>query len=106
LYRDPTQADWDATALPEDESGPPKLTDAQRRVLVELCRPFKNGAAFATPATNQQVADALVLSVDAVKTHIRALFVRFGVEDLPQNQKRVRLAELGLQTGAVHEHEL
>ena len=35
------------------------VSPAQRRVLVALCRPFKEGAAFATPATNQQIAAEL-----------------------------------------------
>ena len=51
--------------------------------------PFKDGAAFATPATNQAIAEELHLSVDAVKTHMRALFEKLEVEDLPQNRKRV-----------------
>ena len=47
------------------------LTPAQRRVLVALCRPFREGT-LATPATNQQIADELVVSVDAVKSNLRA----------------------------------
>ncbi len=42
-----------------------------------------------------------MLSVEAVKTHMRALFDKFEVEDLPHNQKRTRLAELALQAGVV-----
>jgi DNA-binding NarL/FixJ family response regulator len=82
------------------------VSPGQKRVLVALCRPFKEGAAFATPATNQQIADELTLSVDAVKTHLRALFEKFGVEDLPQNQKRVALVERALQSGIVSERDL
>ena len=73
---------------------------------VALCRPYKDSPSFATPATNQQIADELVLSLDAVKSHMRALFARFGLDDLPQNEKRVRLVERALQTGTVSEHEL
>ena len=58
------------------------------------------------PATNQQVADELVVSVDAVKANLRALFDRFEVEDLPQNAKRARLVELALKSGAVTLREL
>jgi len=83
-----------------------KLSDAQRRVLVALCRPYRRGAAYATPASNQQIADELVLSVDAVKTHLRVLFQKFGVEELPQNQKRARLVERAFAAGMVAEREL
>ncbi|MCX4093532.1 FHA domain-containing protein [Nocardia sp. alder85J] len=83
-----------------------QLTDTQRAVLIALCRPYKNNAGFATPASNQQIASELFLSVDAIKTHLRALFGKFGVEDLPQNQKRVRLAGLALQSGIVTERDL
>ena len=82
------------------------LSDAQRRVLVALCRPFKESTGYATPATNQQIADELFLSIDAVKTHLRALFGKFGIEHLPQNQKRVRLVELALKNGIVTMREL
>jgi DNA-binding NarL/FixJ family response regulator len=75
-------------------------------VLVALCRPYKDGGSFATPATNQKIGEELHLSVDAVKTHMRALFEKLGVGDLPQNQKRVALVERALQTGAVNSREL
>jgi DNA-binding CsgD family transcriptional regulator len=81
------------------------LTDTQRRVLVALCRPYRSGG-FGTPATNQQIAAEVFLSVDAVKMHLRTLFAKFGLADLPQNQKRVKLAEDALQSGAISHHEL
>ncbi|HWT92913.1 MAG TPA: FHA domain-containing protein [Solirubrobacteraceae bacterium] len=81
-------------------SGAPQLTPAQERVLQALCRPYKESE-FATPATNQQIAEELFLSVDAVKAHLRALFAAFGLEDLPQNQKRSVLAMRALQLGLV-----
>ncbi|QIS01336.1 FHA domain-containing protein [Nocardia brasiliensis] len=83
-----------------------QLTDTQRSVLIALCRPYKNGAAFATPASNQQIAEELFLSVDAIKTHLRVLFGKFGVEDLPQNAKRVRLAFLAIQSGLISDRDL
>jgi hypothetical protein len=78
----------------------PQLTPAQKRVLAALCRPYKESE-FATPATNQQIAEELFLSIDAVKAHLRALFGAFGLEDLPQNQKRSVLAMRALQLGIV-----
>lgn len=81
------------------------LTPAQRRVLVALCRPFKDSP-YATPATNQQIADELVVSVDAVKSTLRALFEVFGVDALPQNQKRASLALQALRTGVITRRNL
>jgi hypothetical protein len=81
------------------------LTPAQRRVLVALCRPFRDGG-YAAPASNQQIADELVVSVDAVKSNLRPLFVAFGVDELPQNQKRAGLALRALRTGVISRREL
>ena len=81
------------------------LTPAQRRVLVALCRPFRDST-YSTPATNQQIADELVVSVDAVKSNLRALVAAFGVDDLPQNQKRASLALKALRTGVVARRDL
>ncbi|WP_067568952.1 FHA domain-containing protein [Nocardia acidivorans] len=82
------------------------LTETQRAVLIALCRPLRGNDGFASPSSNQQIAAELFLSVDAIKTHLRALFAKFGVEDLPQNQKRVKLANLAMQSGVVSERDL
>ncbi|GAB2631439.1 FHA domain-containing protein [Prescottella soli] len=82
------------------------LTATQRSILVALCRPYKHNATFANPASNQEIADEVFLSVDAVKTHLRTLFAKFGVEKLPQNQKRLRLVEKALHSGVITEHDL
>jgi hypothetical protein len=83
-----------------------RITDTQRRVLVALCRPLREAGAFASPATNAGIAAEVHLGVDAVKVHLRTLFGRFGLQDLPQNQKRARLAERALELGVVRRAEL
>lgn len=77
-----------------------EVSEAQRRVLVALCRPLSDDES-AAPATNEQIAEALVLSLSAVKGHLRVLFTRFGLDDVPQNQKRLILAQRALAGGAV-----
>jgi pSer/pThr/pTyr-binding forkhead associated (FHA) protein len=81
------------------------LPPTQRQVLVALARPYKVDE-FAVPATNQQIAGELHLSVDAVKSHLRTLFQRFGIEHLPQNQKRSRLVAEALQSGLISTRDL
>jgi FHA domain len=93
------------TVVASSSSAPLQLTDTQRRVLVALCRPYRDGG-FGTPATNQQIAAEVYLSVDAVKMHLRTLFGKFGLAELPQNQKRTRLAEDALHSGAIARREL
>jgi len=106
LYRAPADGGLDSTVVAGDIMDAAGVSPAQKRVLVELCRPFKDAPAFATPATNQEIADALHLSVDAVKTHMRALFEKFSVEALPQNRKRVAVVERALGTGIVSSRDL
>jgi pSer/pThr/pTyr-binding forkhead associated (FHA) protein len=105
LFRSPDQAE-DETVPAKDRLEATDVTETQRRVLVALCRPFRSDSAFATPASNRDIADEVFLSVDAVKANLRALFDRFDVGDLAQNKKRVRLAELALRSGVISPRDL
>jgi pSer/pThr/pTyr-binding forkhead associated (FHA) protein len=105
-FRSPRVEDQAGTAAAGQIPTAVDLSTTQRRVLVALCRPYKDGTAFASPATNQQIADELFLSVDSVKTHLRVLFAKFGIEELPQNQKRIRLVERAFYSGLITERDL
>ncbi len=106
LFRLPVPRPAASTLLIEYDDPAPELSPAQRRVLVALCRPFRDGAEFARPATNQQIADELFLSVAAVKTHLRLLGQRFGVEGFAQNEKRAALVRRAFETAAISPSEL
>jgi pSer/pThr/pTyr-binding forkhead associated (FHA) protein len=88
------------TTMTARRGTPPELSAAQRRVLGALCRPTLEGP-FATPATNREIADELVLSVETVKSHMHALFDLFDVGDMPQNRKRSELVRRAFERGAV-----
>jgi pSer/pThr/pTyr-binding forkhead associated (FHA) protein len=104
LFRAPQQAESMSTAAVSGGIGDVRLTESERRVLVALCRPLADSA-YATPATNREIAEEVHLSVDAVKAHLRVIFERLGLGDLPQNQKRARLAALALVNGLVKQHD-
>lgn len=106
VFRDPASVEAGETASAPDGPAVAELTESQRRILVALCRPFRDGSPYATPATNKQIADEVFLSVDAVKGHLRNLFERFDLADVPQNQKRVRLVELAMQRGLISIRDL
>ena len=73
----------------------PQLTPAQMRVLVALCRP--DGG----PASNEQIADELTVSIDTVKTHMRALFDAFSLQASAPYRKRFELVRLAVDAGLV-----
>lgn len=106
LFRDPGEANARSTAPAGEPERAVHLSELQRRVLIGLCRPFKDSTAFVTPATNEQIAAELFLSVDAVKKHMRALFEKFGVASLPQYEKRARLVERAFANGGISELDL
>src|SRR5919202_3410159 len=104
-YRRPEAEDSMPTQVAGARLALTDLPPTQRQVLVALARPYKHNE-FAVPATNQDIADELHLSVDAVKSHLRTLFQRFGIEHLPQNQKRSRLVAEALQSGRLSPRHL
>ncbi len=109
LYREPASAPdpSETRAAPGGAGRTPALGEVQRRVLVALCRPLGGDHAFtAAPASNQAIAEELYMSVGAVKSNLRALFEKFGLEELPQNRKRIALAEAALSEGVVKPAEL
>ncbi len=105
-YRAPATHGHSSTAFASLLPASVDLSPAKRRVLIALARPYRGGGGFATPATNQQIADELFLSVEGVKTHLRGLFELFGVQQLPQNEKRAALVERAFLAGVITQRDL
>jgi FHA domain len=80
------------------------LTEKERKLLIALCRPIVVSNST-TPATNPQIAAEVYLSVDSVKAQMHDLFARFGLGDLPQNEKRQRLVAIVLGDGLLARHD-
>jgi len=98
-YRE-TSGGTTQTASAIDTPSAIPLSPMQRKVLIALCRPV-HASASATPATNRQIAEEVYLTVDAVKAHLRVLFERYGLSQLPQNEKRARLVVAALDAGVL-----
>lgn len=104
LFRDPGQQAGE-TAPAGDAATAVAISAAQRRVLLALCRPLA-GTTAAAPASNREIAAELTVSVEAVRSHLKALFRLFEVPDLPQNAKRAELARRAVASGVVSQRDL
>jgi hypothetical protein len=84
-----------------------RITDTDRAILVALCQPYVVGGGLPSPASNKAILaelceSGIYLSFDALRTHLRGLYAKFGVEDgLTGMQKRVRLVELTYDSAIV-----
>lgn len=105
VFRDPRPQRTRTVILGTEAAGV-SVSVAQKKVLLALCRPYKNHDTFSRPASNRDIAEELFLSIDAVKSHLRVLFGKFELDDVPQNEKRMRLVEQAFQHGLVRDSEL
>jgi hypothetical protein len=105
VFRQPEDSGLSETIRGQD-IGPP-VTEAQRKILIELVRPMESPGGIGEPATNAEIADSLHLSEDTVKQHLRKLFHLFDIDkDEKRNRKRMTLARRVLETGIVSPSDL
>ena len=93
----------DDTEITAVADGPPTLTPRERDLLVALCRPLLEGAAFAPPAGIRQMAAELFVSEAAVKFHLANLYDKFGLSEHQDGapSRRVTLAGEAIRRRAV-----
>lgn len=98
-FYDPGDDASERTALTE---GPPPLTRREQELLVALCRPLFDDAAFKQPATTKQLAAELYVSEAAVKFHLANLYDKFDIsEPSGGGSRRVTLANEAMRRRAV-----
>jgi FHA domain-containing protein len=100
IFREPVIKTGDSTVSSRDLVPALPPSPMQRKILLALCRPVQ-ASDTATPATNRQISEEVHLTVDAVKAHLRVLFERYGLGDLPQNEKRAQLVATVLVSGVL-----
>jgi DNA-binding CsgD family transcriptional regulator len=81
------------------------LSTTQRRVLAALCRPCQDRSGSGSPATDQQIADELILSVREVATHLRVLCAKLGIEGPAGEAARRQLVDRAFSAGLVSERD-
>ena len=96
LFRQPARGDHGADA---------GLSELERRVLIELCRPLADPA-HGRPAEGRAIADRLGLEPAELDDRIRRLLERFEISGCEEAEGRARLAAAALQSGIVTPSDL
>lgn len=94
-FHDPSETTDSKLTEVASQAVVPSLTPAQLRVLMALCRPAGG------PASNEEIAEELTVSIDTVKTHMRALFDAFNLQASAPYRKRFELVRLAVDAGLV-----
>jgi len=102
-FQDRARAEEDSTARASEETWAP-MSARDRDVLRALCRPLADDSS-AMPASNEEIAEKVALSVDSVKARLRVQYERYGLVELRQGEKRTRLARLLLSNGTFKPHD-
>lgn len=67
------------------------LRERERDVLNALCRPVIENTG--PPASNREIAEALVLSVEGVRSHLKTLYQKFEIVSGTPDQRRALLVQ-------------
>jgi FHA domain len=98
LFRSPAPGE-SKTGDGDETTAPVELSSTQRRVLEALCRPVEER--IGVPATDEEIAAELVVSVAEVRGHLRVLYAKLGLEEVPETQARADLVKRAFATALI-----
>jgi pSer/pThr/pTyr-binding forkhead associated (FHA) protein len=93
------------TMVPGELSATPRFSEQQQRVLRALCRPLFTDGVGINPATDEQVAEATGIPLDAVISELDHLGRAMGLEGMPHGDQRAEIALLAMRSGLVSADE-
>jgi hypothetical protein len=104
-FRSPTGPPREPAEAPRTPS-PVALSSTQRRILAALCRPYTERSGLASPATDEQMAEALFLSVGEVRAHLQVLYAKLDIKEAAPGEARVQLLHRAVADGLISERDL
>ena len=93
------------TLVPGELSATPKFSEQQQRILRVLCRPLFGDGEGVNPASDDEIAAALGISVETVTIELDHLTRAFGLGDMPFPDCRAEVAIIALRSGLVEADE-
>jgi len=104
-YCDPVPIGTGPTLVPGELSATPRFSEQQQRILRALCRPLFVDGEGINPATDEEVAAATAIPLDAVVAELDHLGRALGLEDMPHADQRAEIALLAMRSGLVSADE-
>ncbi len=104
-FCDPVPVATGPTMVPGELSATPRFSEQQQRVLHALCRPLFNDGEGINPATDEQIAEATGIPLDAVASELDHLGRALGLEEMPSPDQRAEIALLAMRSGLVSADE-
>ena len=97
----PAESAVGPTLVPGELSATPRFSEQQQRVLRALCKPLFADGDGINPATDEEVAEATRIPLEAVVSELDHFGRAMGLEDMPHAEQRAEIALLALRSGLV-----
>jgi hypothetical protein len=104
-YCDPVPVATGPTLVPGELSATPRFSEQQQRILRALCRPLFTDGEGINPSSDEEVAEATDIPLDAVAAELDHLGRALGLEDMPHADQRAEIALLAMRSGLVSADE-
>jgi pSer/pThr/pTyr-binding forkhead associated (FHA) protein len=89
------------TLVPGELSATPRFSEQQQRVLQALCAPLFADGEGINPSTDEEVAEATGIPIEAVISELDHLGRAMGLDDMPHGDQRAEVALLAMRSGLV-----
>jgi FHA domain len=93
------------TLVPGELSATPRFSEQQQRVLRALCKPLFADGEGINPLTDEEVAEATGIPLEAVTSELDHLGRAMGLEGMPHGDQRAEIALLAMRSGLVSADE-
>jgi FHA domain len=100
-FCDPGPAGAGPTLVPGELSATPRFSEQQQRVLRALCRPLFTDGEGINPSTDEQIAEATGIPIEAVAVELDHLGRALGLDEMPHADQRAEIALLAMRSGLV-----
>ena len=100
-FCDPAPSGAGPTLVPGELSATPRFSEQQQRVLQALCRPLFSDGEGVNPATDEEIAEATGIPLEAVVLELDHLGRALGLEEMRQQDQRAEVALLAVRSGLV-----